>query len=144
MSNIEAKSAAYVGPVAANPADATGQLGVMRVATSNASASSLLPTASDNAGMVRTLQGRFLNIKNESATDGLDVAFGIGAAPTLVYGQVSTWGTGHVSAGFRLSPGETVSWLIPQGATHLAYILGAAGPSTASMYISDTPLVPVK
>jgi len=137
MSNAETKAASYFGPVATTTTATGGLQGVARYATSTSSANVALPTVTYGDGrVVCTLQGKYMDFTNESTTNGMNFAFGVGAAPTLVYGQAATLGTGHVSAGAHLAPGQTKSVIVPPLATHIAWI-AAAGTDSISFYCSE-------
>lgn len=144
-SNAEIKAASYVGPVATTSAlGLTTRLGVKRYATAVTNTSAALPTDTVADGSVRTWEGLYLNVKNESQIDVLTFAFGLGSAPVLVHGTLATFATGHVAAGWLLGPNEEKSILIPAGATHAAWILPGTGtPSTIAFYVSEGK-VPVK
>jgi hypothetical protein len=142
VSSPETKMASYLGPVAA--ADVTGLTGVMRYATAVTSANDDLPVSTGTGGDPRSLEGKYLNVKNESQVSALEWAFGFGAAPTLVYGQLAAWGAGHASAGWNLNPGGEQSIIIPAGATHVAWIQpSGATASTIAFYVSEGK-VPVR
>lgn len=154
MGNAVEKEASIFGPTACLtgvtyqlPADTKvisygGLRGVMRVATSTTNQQITLPVVSvpGNAAAVDKvpLQGKFLRIMNESTLYRLEFAFGVGAAVTLVYGQLATMAAGSAAAGFRLPPESWVDVIVPPDATHFAHIqeTGAVA-STLAMYCSE-------
>jgi hypothetical protein len=142
-SNAEIKEASILGPVAAltTTAGYEGALrGVARYATSTGSLNAALPTKTiaDGRTSVIPLRGKFLRIANESSVDALTFAFGIGAAPTLVHGELATFATGDVNAGWRIPPDQYLDVIVPKDATHVAWIQPAgAVASTIAFYCSE-------
>lgn len=111
--------------------------GTVRLATSSTNVSPALATnALDDGRTVALWAGKFVDIKNESATDYLECCFSVGAK-TLVYGTTSTFEAGSDIAGWRLDPGEKISVICPPLATHFNAVLGAAGPSTVALRCSE-------
>lgn len=122
-----------------------GLRGVMRYATSSTNQAITLPVVAvpgNNADRnVVPLQGKWLRIKNEDTVASLEFAFGVVTAPTLVYGQTATFGTGSLAAGWRLAPLEVIDVLVPLDATHLSHIQpGGATASTVAFYCSEGPV----
>lgn len=154
-SNAEVKEASILGPVASltgtayalsngKPSKSAGAVrGVVRVATSTTNVAETLPAVTDVPGNMSNqskvaLQSKFLRLKNESAISSLEFAFGVGSAPTLVYGQAASFAAGHASAGWRLAPLEVVDVIVPPDATHLSHIQETgATASTLAMYCSE-------
>jgi hypothetical protein len=110
------KAAAYAAPVAeaAGAGDGPGN-GTVRIATSSTAVSNALDTNTlDDGRVVAPMAGKYVNIKNEDTVSPLEVAFSV-AAVTLVYGTISAFTAGSAVAGWRLSPGETISEIVPPG-----------------------------
>lgn len=154
-SNAEVKEASIFGPVASltgtsyflangKPNQSAGAVrGIVRSATSTTSVPETLPAITDSPGNASNesripLRGKFLSIKNESALSSLEFAFGIGSAPTLVYGQLATFAAGHAAAGWRLDPLQSRDFIVPPGATHLSHVLQTGGTaSTVAFFCSE-------
>lgn len=108
-----------------------GTIGQYCYDATTANATAALPTETLNDGRtVVPLQRDYITIGNTNASAKLWYAFGIGAAPTLVAGQLSAFGTGHVSAGDWIAPGAKEDVIVPPGATHLAWILDAGASAS--------------
>jgi hypothetical protein len=151
-SNAEVKEATVYGPTAClsgttyqpgpGVISAGGVRGVFRIATSTTNVAVALPVVAvpgnNSDKSTRPLQAKFMRIKNEDTAASLEFAFGVGAAPTLVHGQASALGTGHVAAGWRLDPLEWIDVIVPVDATHMAFIQpAAAAASTVALYCSE-------
>lgn len=137
-SNAEVKAASYFGPMAvATPSDGTPGNNVIRRASSSTNTSEALDTATLTDGrVVATWAGKYVDVKNESTSDYLEFAFSV-SAQTLVYNTSSAFTAGSAAAGWRLSPGETKSVLVPPTALYVNWVLSAAGPSTVAFYCSE-------
>lgn len=145
------KEASVLGPVTAleatiatnTPGYQGGLRGVYTYDATTANASATLPTKTiaDGRTVIRPLQGKFIRVFNRSADSALDFAFGVGAAPTLVHGQLAAFGTGSAAAGCPVPPGGYVDWIVPNDATHMSWILqtGAAA-SKVTFYCSEGPV----
>ena len=138
----EIKEASIIGPVACTEAQALalaspyakGLRGQYTYATAVTSGSAALPTqVSNESKTVTPLVKKFVRVFNRHPTAILDFAFGVGAAPTLVYGQASAFGTGHVSAGAPIAPLSYQDFIVPDGATHCAWILDSDASPAASL-----------
>lgn len=121
MASIAEKKDASIGcPIAA--ADATGATGVYRYASSASNASSPL---TDPTGAKHAFKTNMIRI--QSRTVSTDIAFGMGAAPTLVKDQASAILTGHVSAGWTIPADGFIDVWVPAKATHVAWISSGTG-----------------
>jgi hypothetical protein len=138
MSRID-QAARVTGPFAA--ADATARTGVQRIALSGASQSFVLPVVASEDGKKHNLSGRFIRMFADG--DSIQWAFGVGSAPTIVRDQAAAVGTGHVSAGGTLVNGVPEHILVPDKATHVAFISKTASPPTSFLefYVSDRPVL---
>ena len=137
------KAASIYGPrAAATPS--SGALGnnVVRLATSATSTSAALATASLADGRTVTVwAGKWVSIKNEDSTNGIDVAFSP-ASQALVYGQVSTFGAGNAACGWRLGPGEKLDVIVPPDSTYFNFVQpSGAAAATIALYCSEGPAV---
>ncbi len=121
------------GAVAA--ADATGLTGVYRYAASASNTSVALPVRGDKRGGFSTLATRFLRVRAVGCN--VQYAQGLGAAPTLVFNELSVWGTGDVNAGATVVDGTSEDFIVDAHATHLAWICSNA-TGTVEFYLSDT------
>ena len=139
-STAEIKQASYAAPMASATQSAGGHPGngTVRIATSSTNVSSALDTNALNDGRTQVaFSGKYVDVKNEDLVSPLEFAFSVGAA-TLVYGQTSTFAAGSAAAGWRLSPGETKSVIVPVNATHLNHIQpGGATAATIAVYCSE-------
>src|SRR6185503_895958 len=138
-SNAEIKAASYYGPRAsATPTNGDPGLNTIRFATSEVAASPEMNSDTMQDGRpVYPYQGKYVNIKNEHASLGLDVAFSV-AAQTLVYGQTSaSFAVGDARAGWNLSPGETISAIVPNDAKFFNHILESAGTGKVAIRCSE-------
>lgn len=138
-SAAEVKEASLVGPVASLTTASGALKGIVRYASSTTNASAALPsiTAGDNRTLI-PLQGKWMRVANESSAATLDFAFGAGSAPTLVAGQLATFGTGHVSAGWQIPPASSLDFVVPTDATHVAWIQPAgASASTIAFFCAE-------
>ena len=141
MGTHSEKAACIGGPIiTANAlgvltADPTGLTGTMRYAVTTASQGVPLPAAAGNPQKKSTLGTRFLWVLATGCN--VQLSQGAGAAPTLVYNQLSAFGTGHVAAGPSYRNGEPREFIVSEAATHLAFIGDAAG--FIEFYVSDTP-----
>lgn len=149
--NALIKDASCIGPtatvtgttyVAKGVISYCGLRGVMRYATSSTSQPITMATVavpgneSDNT--INPLRGKWLRIQNEDLVNPLDFAFGAGSAPTLVYGQPATFGTGSAAAGWRIMPGTYIDVIVPLDATHISHIQPASAPAaTVAFYCSE-------
>jgi hypothetical protein len=138
----ETKAASIIGPVACTEAQALaikygkGLRGQYNYASGVASANDALPTQTVNGKLVVPLVKRFVRVFNRHPTAILDFGFGIGTAPTLVYAQLSAFGTGHVAAGGPVGPMSYQDFIVPDGSTHCAWILDpTASPATSIVTI---------
>lgn len=138
----EIKAASYLGPVAIASTTNGALQGVVRYATAATVLSAALPTKSAE-GIGRgtltpiVLQSKYMDVKNESSSNGLNFAFGIGSAPALTYGAVNTFANITAAAGWHLSPGETKSVIVPPGATHVSWINSGSGTDPIAFYCSS-------
>lgn len=133
------KADAYFGPMAmATPTDGTLASNVIRRPSANTNTSEALNTDTMADNSVKCpWQGKYVDIKNESPTDYLEIAFSI-AAQTLVYGQQGTFAAGHAAAGWRLDPGQTISVIVPKEALYANWILASgAAASTVAFRLSE-------
>lgn len=153
--NAEIKAASLLGPVASltgtayalangKPSKSAGAVrGIVRVATSTTRVDETLPVITDSPGNTsnesRTpLRNKYLRIKNESASHSLEFAFGVGSAPAITYGAISTFATGNAASAWRLDPLEWVDVIVPVDATHLSHIQETgATASTVAFYCSE-------
>lgn len=112
--------AAIVWPaIGKSTADATGETGVMRIATTAGSVTHTIPTA---------MKGRYWDVMVIGANTQYAVTLGTATAPTLVYNQAAAFGTGHAAAGKTLVDSVEKSLFIPADATSITVISsGAAG-----------------
>jgi hypothetical protein len=139
MGTHSEKAAMISGPIiTANAlgvltADPTGITGTMRYAVTTASQGVLLPAAVGDPQKKSTLGTRFLWVLASGCN--VQLSHGAGSAPTLVYNQLSAFGTGHVAAGPTFVNGTAREYVVPPGATHLAFIGDAAG--FIEFYVSD-------
>jgi len=114
MSTILNKAASVPLPKAA--ADSTGKTGTQCYASSASNQSFTIPTA---------WRGSWITI--QSCGCYTDVGHGVGSAPTMVLNQAAAVGTGHVSAGPRIHQDSDADYLVPENATHLAFISSGTG-----------------
>lgn len=140
MSLAQDKEASIAGPVAITEALGralpgkfyNGTIGEYCYASANTINSAALPTQTlDDGKNAIPLQRKFLTIANCHASAILWVAFGIGSAPAITAAALSAFGTGNVAAGRPLMPLSTRDFLVPDGATHVAWILDSG--ATASV-----------
>lgn len=114
-------------PAASASADPTHQRGVIfRVAHSTSSAEA---TAADIPKECRGRYWRFLSLGAHVQFGWLLDADGISgedAAPTLVYGQLSATGTGHLAAAGTLIDGQPDHFYCPSNARGVVFISSAA------------------
>lgn len=139
-STAEMKEASIIGPVACTEAQALalkygkGLRGQYNYATAITSSNAALPTQSMGDGSAKTpLVGKFVRVFNRHPTAILDFAFGIGGAPTLVYADIGAFGTGDVNAGAPIGPMSYQDFIVPDGATHCAWILDPLASPAASV-----------
>lgn len=124
MSVIGDKADAIQAPTVA--ADGTGLYGCWRINSITTAASVAVPARYRN---------KFMRIKARDAD--IQLGFSNGAAgATVVLNQASTMGTGHVSAGYTLSNGESIDVLVPADATFLNYIV-VSGTGRLEGFISE-------
>lgn len=146
-SNAEVKAASYFGPMASlTPTGISGAAGAPQIGPGNNTIRRPSSSSSTSEALaVNTLEdgtpkviwaGKYVDVTNESATDAVDFAYGIGAG-TLIFGEQCTFEAGDVNAGERIQPGQTKGWIVPPLATHATWILGAAGPSTLTFRCSE-------
>lgn len=139
-STAEIKQASYAAPMATATLSTGGHPGngTVRTATSTTNVSTALDTNALNDGRTQvSFSGKYVDVKNEDLVNPLEFAFSVGAV-TLVYGQTSTFASGSAVAGWRLSPGETKSMIVPVSATHLNHIQpGGATAATIAVYCSE-------
>ncbi len=140
-STAEVKEASYLGPTASADTTVGATLGVVRLATTGTTpVTAALPTVtlpgSIGSGVKVPLQNKYMDVKNESTTNAMNFAFGVGSAPALVYGQLSTFAAPSAAAGWHLGPGETKSIIVPVNATHVS-VVAAAGTDTVAFYCSE-------
>jgi hypothetical protein len=151
-SNAEVKEATVYGPTAClsgttyqpgpGVISAGGVRGVFRIATSTTNVGVALPVVpvpgNESNKNTTPLRAQFLRIKNEDALASLEFAFGVGAAPTLIYARPSAFGTGDAAAGWRLDPLEWIDVIVPVDATHISFIQQtSAAASTVALYCSS-------
>lgn len=140
MSIAEVKEASIIGPVACTEAQALlakyapGLRGQYNQASGTSSANMALPSVTSAEGASRVpMQQRFVRVFNRHPTAILDFAFGIGAAPALTYAPTSNPGTGSAAAGAPIAPMSYQDFIVPDGATHCAWILDGAASPTAGV-----------
>jgi hypothetical protein len=124
-SNAEQRAASVFHPLIA--ADPTGYDGTFRGS---------ITTASQNMAIPAAIRGLWLKL-----FAGAAVQFGFGngtTAPTLVYDQQSTLGTGHVSSGGDIPAGGIDDARIPPDATFIVWI-GAANGGKFAGRVSEKP-----
>lgn len=109
MSVFENKFAADEWPIAA--ADPTGKRGVFRYAASASSQSAAVPATWKGAEIVVSPIGA-----------NVQVAFGVGSAPTLNLNEPAAFGTGDVNSGCTVVDSRPQRRLVPPDATHIAWI----------------------
>jgi len=129
-------AARITGCIAA--ADATMRTGGWRIALTGAAQSVALPTAGAEKGKRSTLGGRFVRAMAVGAN--VQLAQGVGAAPTVVLNQVSVMGTGNAGFGMTLANGQAESFRLDSAATHLGWVSDAAA-GFLELYVSDQPAV---
>jgi len=139
MSVSQAKADSYFAPMAAaQGTDGSIRNNVIRRPVAAGNTSEALDTSVMLDGVTRVdWAGKYVDVKNESATDALEFAFSAGAQ-TLTLAAVGTFTAGNVASGWRLGPGETKSVVVPPTATHVNWI-GAGG--TIAFYCSEGVLV---
>jgi hypothetical protein len=99
--------------------DTTAAIGVLRVATTAASAAHTVPSA---------LKGKWVRMLVVGANTQYAISVAGETAPTLVYNQVSVWGTGHAGAGGTLVDSVPEQFLMPANADKVTVISsGTAG-----------------
>ncbi len=135
MSGSAVDRAAKIGGAIA-AADATALTGVYRYAASASNTAVALPARTDKRGGQATIAARFLRIRAVGCN--AQYAEGFGAAPTLVFNQLSAWGTGHVAAGGTVVDGTSEDFVVDNRTTHLAWICSNA-TGFVEFYLSDAP-----
>ena len=143
MSVAVDKAASTIGPLArATPTDGSLGNNVLRRPTSTTSTPEAMPSVTLLDGITRVpWQGKWVWVKNEDTVAPLEFAFSVGTG-TLVYGQTAALAAGDQRIGWRISPGETVKFIVPKDATHVVTIQpGAAAASTFAMFVAEGPVV---
>lgn len=129
------QAARVTGPIAA--ADATARTGVQRIAITGSNVQVTLPTTGKAKGASTTVSKRFIRIL--AVGQNCQFAFGAGSAPTIVNNQAAAVGTGHVSAGMTLVDSIPEQMIVPNEATHFAFI-GTSATGFLEFYVSDQPI----
>jgi hypothetical protein len=94
-------------------ADATGETGTLRTATTTSSAAHTIPSG---------MKGRYVDMLVIGANTQYAITKAGDTAPTLVYNQAAAWGTGHAAAGKTLVDSVEKSVFFPADATTLTVI----------------------
>jgi hypothetical protein len=119
MSWVENIAALVLPAFGKSTADATGETGTMRVATTAGSVAHTIP-----AGM----KGRYVDVMVVGANTQYAITTAAQTAPTLVYNQAAAFGTGHAAAGKTLIDSVEKSLYFPADATTITVISsGTAG-----------------
>lgn len=119
MSWVENIAALVWPAIGKSTADATGETGVMRVATTAGSVTHTIPSA---------MKGRYVDVMVVGANTQYAITQGTNTAPTLVYNQAAAFGTGHAAAGKTLVDSVEKSLYFPTDATSITVISsGTAG-----------------
>ncbi len=134
MGSHSEKAAALAGAVAA--ASTTGLTGVMRYPGSASNTPITLAVAPEKTSGASALAGRFLRIRPVGCS--VQYAQGFGAAPTLVYNQASTYGTGSVAAGATVVDGTFEDFVVDARTTHLSFICSTAA-GFVEFYVTNHP-----
>jgi predicted lipoprotein len=129
------QAARVTGPIAA--ADATARTGTQRIAITASNQQVTLPTTGKAKGASTTISKRFIRIL--AVGQNCQWAWGAGSAPTIVYNQVAVVGTGHASAGGTLVDSVPEQMIVPNEATHFAFI-GQSATGFLEFYVSDQPV----
>jgi hypothetical protein len=121
MSTAEEKCALLPGVTAV--ADVTGMKGILhRAAALTTNVQITLPLNATTGKPY--LAGKWINIYADVAN--VQYGFGTTAAPTIVYNQLVTAGTGHVAAGEEVPAQAQFPILVPLDALYLSYICSVA------------------
>lgn len=108
-SQAEERAALVMGVRAS--ADPTASVGIWyRQAATTSLTSLAVPTA---------LRGKWVNIFSSGAA--VQYAFGVNAAPALVYNQAVTAGTGNAAGGGSVPAGQITPRIVPSAVTHLSF-----------------------
>ena len=94
-------------------ADATGETGTMRAATTIGSVPHTIPSG---------MKGRYVDLLVVGANTQYAITQGTNTAPTLVYNQASAFGTGHAAAGRTLVDSIEKPVYFPSDATTITVI----------------------
>lgn len=129
MSLVADKAAAYAGPVAGTFVAGRSQV-LYRASASATNTALTLP-----AGVA----GSWIDLYSSDVS--FQYAFGVGSAPTLVYNEAVTIGTGDVNAGQTLPPGIVHSRLVPKDATHIALITDASPTGRWEIVQTEVPAI---
>lgn len=114
-------------------ADATNETGIVRVAGSASSVPVAVPSG---------MKGRWVRVRSVGVNTNICVtlygAGGVSAptAPTLVYGQLSAFGTGHLAAAASVLSGEYQDLYVPLNAYQFVYIQETA-TGTLEVYVNS-------
>lgn len=112
------KAADVLPAIVTSTADATGAIGVMRVATTASSVAHTIP-----AGM----RGKWVRLLVVGANTQYAITRSGETAPTLVYNQASAFGTGHNAAGSTLVDSTPEHVRLPSTATTITVISSGTG-----------------
>lgn len=119
MSWVENIAALVLAAFGKSTADATGETGTLRTATTTSSAAHTVPSG---------MKGRYVDVLVTGASTQYAVTVEGETAPTLVYNQAAAWGTGHAAAGSTLVDGVRQSLYFPSNAKTFTVIsTGTAG-----------------
>jgi hypothetical protein len=119
MSWFTSIAAIVLPAIGKSTADATGETGVMRVATTAGSVTHTVPVG---------MKGRYVDLLALGATTQYAITLGTNTAPTLVYNQASAFGTGHAAAGKTLVDSIEKPVYFPSDITSITVISsGTAG-----------------
>ena len=119
MSWVENIAALVWPALGKSTADATGETGVLRVATTASSVAHTIPSG---------MKGRYVDLLVVGANTQYAITLEGLTAPTLVYNQAAAFGTGHAAAGKTLVDGVEKSVFFPPNAKTITVIsTGTAG-----------------
>jgi hypothetical protein len=133
MSTATDKAALAMGTTAV--ADVTGVRGVLYRAAASATSQGITLPLNATTGKAH-IAGKWVAILSESVS--VQVAFGSGAAaPTLVFGQAVTAGTGSAAAGVTVPAGVPYQCVVPLDAKFLSVISGASPSGNVEVYVFE-------
>lgn len=113
-------AAAPLPVIGANAADASGLTGLLfRVSLAGAPSSTTLTLPASINNCFLTLLARGCDVEYAVTVHGA-------TAPTLVYGQLVTIGTGHAAAGGTIANGIYLPIKLPSNAKSITYMWSAA------------------